>query len=724
MRHLKNLWLIATLFVVHTAKSQLNGCLPNIGFETGSLNDWMCSTGSIARDGSLNLNFSGPAADRHTIIQNTYPQLTDPYGGFPVNCPNGSGYSVRLGNSLAGGQAESMAYSFTIPANKNDFSILYNYAVVFQNPNHQPHEQPRFTSRIFNVTDNQYIDCGSFEFQASRNLPGFELSPGSTNVYFKPWAPVTVNLIGLAGKTVRLEFFTNDCAFTQHFGYAYIDVNEDCFSSPVSGGTYCGTPNAITLTAPFGFATYSWYNSTFTQHLGSENILTISPAPPSNTEYAVVITPYEGIGCLDTMYTTINISNEPFQLNVKDEIIGCASTGVDLTSPTVTAGSTQGLTFTYYTDLNQTNYVPVPSIVTTSGLYYIKGINKEGCNDIKPIRVTILQPPDLRVTNPPGVCKPLRIDISSPGVTTGSEAGLALSYWKDKDATIPLANPSEVDIAGVYYIMASKPGTCNIIKPVQVLIGDIPNIQLHNPTACGKVDITDTSVTSGSTPGLSFSYWTDPATTIGLNNVNAITTSGVYYILSSSINGCSVSKPILVTINPIPNFIVTDPAPVNYPVQTVDITTAVDQNNGLNYTYWLDSLTRKPVSNPRGINKRGRFFIRGTNEYGCSIIKPVNVVILPPPDPIVYVPNAFTPNNDGRNDVFKITIIGETSVHYLRVFNRWGQLVYDNPNMNTQWNGKFNNIELPTGVYVWVLGGLDTYLKKPFSKKGIVTLIR
>jgi gliding motility-associated-like protein len=729
MRHLNLIWLIALTLTVLTAKAQRdvipasNGCLPNIGFENGTLEYWDCSIGQILRDGSLNLSSTGPTADRHTVIQNTYPQALDPYGGFPINCPNGSGYSVRLGNSSAGGQAESMTYTFNIPADKNDFSILYNYAVVFQNPPHQPWEQPRFQSKIYNVTDNKYIDCGAFEFVASSGLPGFQLASGSGNVYYKPWAPVTVNLIGLAGKTVRLEFFTNDCAFTQHFGYAYIDVNEDCLASPISGNTVCGIPSSITLTAPFGFAAYSWYNINFTQMLGNDNTLTLTPVPPANTQYAVVITPYEGIGCLDTLYTSINISNEPFNLNVIPEITGC-STGVDLTSALVTAGSTPGLTYYYYTDPSQTNYVPVPSVVTASGTYYIKGVNRVGCNEIKPIKVTIMPPPALTVNSPAGVCIPQTIDLTAPAITMGSEPGLTYSYWKDKDGINRLLNPAAVDKSGTYYIMASKTGTCDILKPVDVKIGAVPDIRIHDPSGCGRVDITDTSVTSGSTPGLFYSYWSDAAATIPLNNVASITSSGTYYILSSSSLGCSVPKPINVTVNPFPVFTVADPPSVVYPVQTIDLTTAVSQSANLSFTYWLDSLTRKPVNNPRAITKRGRYFIRGTNEFGCSTIKGVNANILPPPSPIVYAPNAFTPNGDGLNDLFKIKIIGETSVHLLKIFNRWGQVVYDSPDMTKFWGGKLKNLDLPTGVYVWTLAGLDTYYKKPFMAKGLITLVR
>jgi gliding motility-associated-like protein len=575
---------------------------------------------------------------------------------------------------------------------------------------------------VYNVTDDKYIDCGSFEFVASSNLPGFSLSRIGKDVYYQPWAPVTVNLVGLAGKTIRLEFSTNDCVFTQHFGYAYIDVNEDCGAEPISGNTYCGGAQSIHLTAPFGFASYSWYNSDFSQLLGNENILTLPP-PPANTTYAVVVTPYEGVGCLDTLYTTIHVSPDPFKLEVMAEITGCPM-GIDLTAASITAGSTPKLTFSYYTNLSQTNYVPVPSVITSSGIYYIKGVNSAGCNDIKPINVTIIEPPRLIISNPAGVCIPQKIDITNPAITSGSDPGLNLSYWKDGKATIPLTNPTAVAVAGTYYIRAIKPGSCGIIKPVELKIGEVPTFIINHPVACGKVNLTDEDVTAGSTFGLFYSYWMDALATIILKDPENIKATGTYYIMASSSSGCSIIRAVNITVHPIPTFTVVDPSPAVYPVMTIDLTTAVNNNIGLTYTYWLDSLTRKPVSNPRAVVKRDRYFIRGTNEFGCIYIQPVNAIIIPPPEPIVYVPTAFTPNNDGLNDDFKIKIIGETSVNHFRIYNRWGQIVYENKDMTKSWNGKFKGVEIPSGVYIWMMDGIDTYFKKPFTQKGLVTLIR
>lgn len=113
-------------------------------------------------------------ANRHTMYSSNPGSGTDEYGNFPKNCPNGSGYSIKLGNNEAGTQAEGVSYDFTVPANANTYNLIYNYAVVFQDPGHQPSEQPRLELEIINMTTGNLIYCSSFTFFCQRiSLAGF-----------------------------------------------------------------------------------------------------------------------------------------------------------------------------------------------------------------------------------------------------------------------------------------------------------------------------------------------------------------------------------------------------------------------------------------------------------------------------------------------------------------------------------------------------------------------
>lgn len=106
---------------------------------------------------------------------------------------------------------------------------------------------------------------------------------------------------------------------------------------------------------------------------------------------------------------------------------------------------------------------------------------------------------------------------------------------------------------------------------------------------------------------------------------------------------------------------------------------------------------------------------------GCKGEGYVRVKVYTGPD--IYMPTAFTPNGDGKNDRFTPFPVGVVSIKYFRVFDRWGQLVFSTNKLYDGWDGKLGGIEAPTGVYVWTVEGV-TKNNKVITKKGTVSLIR
>ena len=185
---LKSIAVAGLIFFPGYFVANAQDCPPNIDFETGTFNGWTCYIGSSGdgngRDGISLFPAGGPIAGRHTMLSSFPGNGLDPYGGFPVNCPNGSGNSIRLGNNFAGTEAEGISYEFTIPANQPVYSLIYHYAVVFQDPNHERDQQPRLELEITNVTDNTTIGCSSFTFiPYGTILPGFFESPNPGKRY-------------------------------------------------------------------------------------------------------------------------------------------------------------------------------------------------------------------------------------------------------------------------------------------------------------------------------------------------------------------------------------------------------------------------------------------------------------------------------------------------------------------------------------------------------------
>jgi gliding motility-associated-like protein len=88
----------------------------------------------------------------------------------------------------------------------------------------------------------------------------------------------------------------------------------------------------------------------------------------------------------------------------------------------------------------------------------------------------------------------------------------------------------------------------------------------------------------------------------------------------------------------------------------------------------------------------------------------------------IDVPSAFSPNGDGTNDLYYMNFRNITQMNF-RVFNRWGQLVYETDQQDFKWDGEGNNGSLPEGVYVFELDTIDFEGIK-VHKKGTITIIR
>jgi gliding motility-associated-like protein len=92
---------------------------------------------------------------------------------------------------------------------------------------------------------------------------------------------------------------------------------------------------------------------------------------------------------------------------------------------------------------------------------------------------------------------------------------------------------------------------------------------------------------------------------------------------------------------------------------------------------------------------------------------------------IPYIPNAFTPNGDGLNDVFRITGLPPEAVtkFNMQIFNRWGEVVFTSNSILNGWNGTFNGQYCPEGTYVWVIYYEDSN-KRTVTNKGTILLLR
>lgn len=144
---------------------------------------------------------------------------------------------------------------------------------------------------------------------------------------------------------------------------------------------------------------------------------------------------------------------------------------------------------------------------------------------------------------------------------------------------------------------------------------------------------------------------------------------------------------------------------------------------GISYQWSPPSgLSATNIPNPVvTVSDNTTYYLKASTPSGCESYDTINIKIYKGPD--IYIPSAFTPNNDGLNDYLKAFSVGLKQLDYFIVYNRYGQQVFYTNESYKGWDGKFKGIDQPSGTYIWIASGTD-FLNKPIQKKGTVIIIR
>ena len=214
-----------------------------------------CRKGSFSiPDLDLGCYNLGPSSgrSRHTVHSN--PTELDSITEYALlKIPPGYCYSVRLGNWQNGAGQESVEYTLSVDTNDYDLLIL-NYAIVEQQPNHRPDQQPYFTFSILDTYGNLIDNCYYANF-ISGDSSGWQHAPHNYGIVWRDWSAVGVDLTPLHGQTIRVKLSNADCSLGGHFGYAYFTLESGHKNLRMMA---CGASDNNTIYAPKGFS-YRWY---------------------------------------------------------------------------------------------------------------------------------------------------------------------------------------------------------------------------------------------------------------------------------------------------------------------------------------------------------------------------------------------------------------------------------------------------------------------------------
>lgn len=307
----------------------------------------------------------------------------------------------------------------------------------------------------------------------------------------------------------------------------------------------------------------------------------------------------------------------------------------------------------------------------------------------------------------------------------------------------PVASPSDT----ITYSLTATWGLCTLTDniKVNVLRRPIPNagddtIICYQTTASLHGSASDTSGT--------VNYSWGPSNLVdNIGSINAIATppaAGNHtFVLTVTDNyGCNYSETSKMTVTMLPN-----PAP--FAGNDTNAVYGIPHNlygsgagPGGNYQWSLATLPMpngsavftnadrasasvifQPLGNPQGITYNENYYnvvLRTSDAGGCTGYDTVKVHVYQ--GPTYYCPNAFSPNGDGVNDVFRPIPVGIVSTEFFRIYNRYGQIVFETNRFMDGWDGRFKGDPQPVGAYVWILKGKDRNGKQ-IQTKGTVMLV-
>jgi len=149
---------------------------------------------------------------------------------------------------------------------------------------------------------------------------------------------------------------------------------------------------------------------------------------------------------------------------------------------------------------------------------------------------------------------------------------------------------------------------------------------------------------------------------------------------------------------------------------------------GGSFYHWFPAsgLSNTEIANPVATFTDGPdtvfYTVKVSTPEGCFSNDSIKIFIFET-EPQVFIPTAFTPNGDGKNDVFRPIVAGMKQFLYFRVYNRWGQLLFATAQENQGWDGMYEGAKQVSGTYVYSVQAID-YTGKPYFKKGTFVLIR
>lgn len=662
----------------------------------GNFTNWTGYTWIYSTDvPSINTSkVAGIVYRRQTIMKDTtaYDAKT---GNQLRIIPSGYKYCARLGDVTTNSDAnprcwnQSLRYSMTVDSTNS--LLIMKFACVLQYASdHTAKMEPRFRLTLFDEKGDTIHDCANYDvFSSSTTIDGFKsYTPAGDNspVQWRDWTTVGANLLPYMGKTITIEFMASDCTGRYHYGYAYFLAQCHPMSIAVK---YCAGDTKAVLTAPEGFKTYNWTDSSG-KTVASSQILSIDN-PAEGSVYSCTMT--SATGCTVTLNSTI-IRYE-ITSDFSSYMLDCASNKVQFTNHTTTTHGTLTYKWDFGDSITSTAKNP-QYMFKTSGMHTV----------------------GLIITNPPSECtKTLIKEVESfspplvgihgnstycPNESVTLKAFGAYKYLWNTGST---ADSATVSAPGGKYWMIGHSSTGCVSDTAFIFISEEPNWKF---IVDGLTGICKNSTSVLTAVGAKSYLWSTGDTTRAI----AVTKAGDYKVTGVNARGCQKVLTMNVVVYPLPNAV------FSVSSETIDarhnqLTCSIESASGVQYIWSLgdgSSETGSTVLHTYNqVNSVSDYIVSltATDSHNCIDSTSQTIDVIP------FIPNVFTPNGDGINDLFMKGIETE-------VFDRNGLKLYKG---KEGWDGTYNGRALSPDTYFYLIRYSDKNGNEQ-KVKGFITLNR
>lgn len=279
--------------------------------------------------------------------------------------------------------------------------------------------------------------------------------------------------------------------------------------------------------------------------------------------------------------------------------------------------------------------------------------------------------------------------------------------------------------AGTYTFNVTDAQSCLATQSVQI---DEPELLTATVTPntfiCTGQSINLNGASTGGSGNISY-LWNDPASSTTANISVSPTNTTTYNLKLTDNNGCIANTSMTITVLPVPVANFYADVYTGYPGLNVTFTNTSFYAPSYSWDFGNGTSNSNVGSGPQiaVYNETGVFtvLLTATNNV-CSDTMTVKINIIPIPDPVIFIPNVFTPNGDGANDLFWINATFINSIK-VQIFNRWGEIMAELNDNNARWDGKFHGDPASDGVYFFKYEIVDLR-GETHSGHGHVTLER